>query len=130
MDGKNLSCLTVDGEIKIELNEKDYGNVNFRVGDIILYRKLKNSNEIYQIPKVTGGAVVMDVENGDIIGMTGGFSFDISPFNCITQAKRQPAETDKQINGFSMGSYCSIWKRLQKYTKSIDGHTRPNFLTY
>lgn len=95
VDHQMLTCLTIDDKIKIEIKEKDYKNVNIKVGDIILFRKLPDSNEIYQTPKVSGGAVVMDLDNGNILGMTGGFSFDISPFNCVTQAKRQPGSTIK-----------------------------------
>jgi penicillin-binding protein 1A len=92
-----IVCQTQNNKIEIKLKNEDYKGVILHVADIILCRFLKNSNEyeIYQTPEVTGGAVVMDTETGNILGMTGGYSFDISPFNCITQAKRQPGSTIK-----------------------------------
>ncbi|MDR0744592.1 MAG: hypothetical protein LBE97_01410, partial [Holosporales bacterium] len=92
-----IICNTLEQKIEIKLNEKNYKNVKINIGDVILCRFLKNSNEyeIYQTPEITGGAILMDTSNGDILGMVGGYSFDISPFNCITQAKRQPGSTIK-----------------------------------
>lgn len=48
-----------------------------------------------QIPAVTGAMVVMDADTGEILAMTGGYSADISQFNCATQAVRQPGSSFK-----------------------------------
>lgn len=68
-----------------------------KIGDVFLCRFNEDTKEFetYQTPKITGGIVVMNPENGDILAMSGGYSFDISSFNCITQAKRQPGSTIK-----------------------------------
>jgi penicillin-binding protein 1A len=62
----------------------------------VLCRKLDdNSFETFSTPEVTGGIVVMDASNGDILALSGGYSPDVSSFNCATQAKRQPGSTIK-----------------------------------
>jgi penicillin-binding protein 1A len=92
-----LMCRDVHGKpIKIEKDQHHYLDASFRVGDVILCRSTgSNTFELYQTPEMTGGIVVMDLSNGDILGMSGGYSFDISSFNCITQAQRQPGSTIK-----------------------------------
>lgn len=72
-----------------------YNNVHVYPGDIILAREIGNEYELYMQPEVTGGIVVMDATNGDVLAMTGGYSFDISTFNCITQAHRQTGSVIK-----------------------------------
>lgn len=67
-------------------------------GDTILCRECdnkKNIYELYQSPDATGAIIVMDADNGDILAMSGGYSFDINSFNCATQAKRQAGSTIK-----------------------------------
>jgi penicillin-binding protein 1A len=82
--------------IKIPKSKKYYTDANLQIGDVVLCRLLTDGTyELFQPPKVTGGIAVMDVGNGDILGISGGYSFDISPFNCITQAQRQPGSTIK-----------------------------------
>ncbi len=81
----------VDLEIKENkwlLNEK------FKNGDIIFIEKT-NENIIRQIPDVNGAMIVMNPHNGDVLGMSGGFSFKLSEFNRATQAKRQPGSAFK-----------------------------------
>eukprot|EP01037_Dinobryon_pediforme_P011334 gene11334-11422_t len=51
--------------------------------------------ELHQIPAVSGGMVVMDADTGNVFAMTGGYSFEISQFNCATQAWRQPGSAFK-----------------------------------
>ncbi|GHT88401.1 penicillin-binding protein 1A [Alphaproteobacteria bacterium] len=91
-----LLCKTENGE-KIKVKTNQYKNEKFSKGDVILCRNLEKPNEYeaYQQPEVTGGAIIMEAKTGEVLGMTGGYSFDISAFNCITQAKRQPGSTIK-----------------------------------
>ena len=39
--------------------------------------------------------VVIDPHNGNVLAMSGGFSFKLSEFNRATQAKRQPGSAFK-----------------------------------
>ena len=83
----------------------------FNLGDIILVKRVKNSWNLKQYPKVNGGIVVLDPFTGDIKALVGGFNFKSSEFNRVTQAKRQPGSAFKPIvyaaaleNGFSPNS--------------------------
>jgi penicillin-binding protein 1A len=82
--------------IKVTKSKNFYSDANLQVGDIVLCRTIgDDSYELFQMPEVTGGIVVMDAFNGDILAISGGFSFDINCFNCVTQAQRQPGSTIK-----------------------------------
>ncbi|MDC0233094.1 PBP1A family penicillin-binding protein [Pelagibacteraceae bacterium] len=67
----------------------------FTIGEIILVENIKNNLVIRQIPKVNGGIIVLNPHSGDILAMSGGFSFKLSQFNRSTQAKRQPGSAFK-----------------------------------
>jgi penicillin-binding protein 1A len=61
-----------------------------------------------QIPDISGGLVVMDPKTGRVFAMVGGWSFQQSQFNRVTQAKRQPGSAFKPFvyitaleNGYS-----------------------------
>ena len=70
---------------------------NFKKGDVI-YVEIKNNNfVINQEPRVNGAIIVLDPYNGDILALSGGYSFNKSQFNRVTQAKRQPGSAFKPI---------------------------------
>lgn len=93
---KQIICETSSKtRIIIKLSDKFYKTAKFEEGDIILFRKTDNDYELYQVPEVTGGIIVMDAKTGEVLALSGGYSFDINPFNCITQATRQPGSTIK-----------------------------------
>lgn len=48
-----------------------------------------------QIPKVEGALVAIDPHTGRVLAMQGGFSYQRSQFNRVTQAKRQPGSSFK-----------------------------------
>lgn len=79
----------------IIVNFGTYNDAVIHNEDIILARKINDGYELYMQPEVTGGIIVMDASNGDVLAMSGGYSFDISAFNCITQAHRQPGSAIK-----------------------------------
>ena len=73
-------------------------------GDVIVTRSIvgeggeANGQRLYcldQVPAVTGGIVVMDAETGVVLGTSGGYSPEISQFNCATQGMRQPGSAFK-----------------------------------
>ena len=84
-------------KINIKIDKNIYPNHNIEINDVILcrYDDRRKVYEIYQHPSMTGSIVVLDPENGDVLGMCGGYSFDINTFNCATQAKRQPGSIIK-----------------------------------
>lgn len=70
--------------------------IPLKIGDCVLTRLEEDGvYEIYQQPKATGGIIVMNADTGDILAMSGGYSFDLNSFNCATQAYRQPGSVIK-----------------------------------
>lgn len=70
------------------------------VGEVILVFKAKEDKKdkeyyLRQIPSVEGGIVALDPHTGRVIALHGGYSADISSFNRVTQAKRQPGSAFK-----------------------------------
>jgi penicillin-binding protein 1A len=71
-------------------------------GDVVLVRAMTKDDDgsfirwtWRQVPEVPGGCVAMDVPNGRVIAMQGGFSYQDTVFNRATQAKRQPGSSFK-----------------------------------
>ena len=87
-------------KIKIDLENKFNSwllNEDFNKGDVIYVEEIKNSHVIRQEPKVNGAIIVLDPYTGDILALSGGYSFNKSEFNRATQAKRQPGSAFKPI---------------------------------
>ncbi|KAA2314742.1 PBP1A family penicillin-binding protein [Pseudooceanicola sediminis] len=74
---------------------------NFKRGDVVLVREVTDDSGAFvnwslrQVPEVEGGFMAMDVNNGRVIAMQGGFSYQASVFNRATQANRQPGSSFK-----------------------------------
>jgi penicillin-binding protein 1A len=67
-----------------------------RQGDIIRVSKNEeNKWMLMQLPEVEGALVSMDPNDGAILSLVGGYDFQRSKFNRITQAKRQPGSSFK-----------------------------------
>ena len=74
-------------------------------GDVVLVEPVKTDAEgepyppgsygLRQIPEINGGLVAMDPHTGRVLAMSGGFSFEASEFNRVTQAQRQPGSAFK-----------------------------------
>ena len=70
-------------------------------GDVVLVKALGKEDgsferwSLRQVPEVQGGFMAMDVNNGRVLAMQGGFSYQDSVFNRATQAKRQPGSSFK-----------------------------------
>ena len=101
-------------KLLVNLNNPDnnwLSNDDFKKGDVIYIERNNNSYTIKQEPLVNGAIIVMDPYNGDILALSGGYSFHKSEFNRATQAKRQPGSAFKPIvyaaaleNGYSPNS--------------------------
>ena len=71
------------------------------LGDVVLVRKLNDQDgnfvrwSLRQVSEVQGAFMAMDVNNGRVIAMQGGFSYESSVFNRATQANRQPGSSFK-----------------------------------
>ncbi len=73
-----------------------------QTGDVIIVTPtndpLRNKLAIWalhQIPKVSGAMVAMRPQTGEVLAMSGGYSYMDSEFNRATQAKRQPGSSFK-----------------------------------
>lgn len=68
------------------------------VGDVILVEAHTSKEGAYnlrQMPGVNGALVAMDPHTGRVKALIGGYSFDQSQFNRVTQAYRQPGSSFK-----------------------------------
>ncbi|MEL6858079.1 MAG: penicillin-binding protein 1A [Pseudomonadota bacterium] len=52
-------------------------------------------SQLKQIPDLEGAIVALDPHTGRVLAMMGGYSFFKSPFNRVTQARRQPGSSFK-----------------------------------
>ncbi len=75
---------------------------NLDVGDVVHVRAVTNDSDgsfirwsLRQVPEVQGGFMAMDVNTGRVLAMQGGFSYQHSVFNRVTQAQRQPGSAFK-----------------------------------
>ena len=69
-----------------------------RVGDIIRLRVVADGKlELSQLPGVEGALVGLVPDDGAILALVGGFDFQLSKFNRVTQARRQPGSSFKPI---------------------------------
>ena len=62
-------------------------NVTFKKGDVIYVEKNNNTYIINQEPKVNGAIIVLDPYTGDILALSGGYSF--KKVNLIEQCRQK-----------------------------------------
>jgi len=89
---------------KIGAPPKSFDQV-FTPGDVILVESVTKDSEgdlyepdaygLRQIPIADGGIVAMDPHTGRVLAMVGGYSYERSEFNRVTQARRQPGSAFK-----------------------------------
>lgn len=66
-----------------------------KVGDVIYVRRQDGFYNLSQVPEVEGALVALDPKNGAIEALVGGFNFQKSKFNRVTQSARQPGSSFK-----------------------------------
>lgn len=67
-----------------------------KLGDVVLILPTQSgSYQLAQIPKAEASLVTLNPKNGAILAMTGGFDYQVSKFNRITSAQRQPGSSFK-----------------------------------
>ncbi len=85
----------VIGYEDINWTRKNFDQI-FKINDLIYVKKISDGVfSLRQLPNVNGGIVVMDPYSGRVLAMSGGFSFKMSEFNRVSQAKRQPGSSFK-----------------------------------
>ena len=68
-----------------------YLNLN----DYLFVTNIDSSFYAVQLHEINGSVIIMDPFNGNIVSMVGGVNYDISNFNRVTQAYRQPGSSIK-----------------------------------
>lgn len=66
-------------------------------GDVIMVSGPPKNLSLEQIPNIQGALFSMDPATGRVLAMVGGWSHDVSPFNRVTQAQRQPGSSVKPL---------------------------------
>jgi penicillin-binding protein 1A len=79
---------------KMLLN-KDPSKQLLKVGAVVRVIKSGDLWRIVQLPQVESALIALDPENGAIRALVGGFDFNLSKFNHVTQARRQPGSSFK-----------------------------------
>ncbi len=78
------------------LSDKAPPNLKLRPGAVVrIMKTARNSWTITQSPEVESAFVALDPRTGEIRALVGGFDFDKSKFNHVTQAWRQPGSSFK-----------------------------------
>jgi penicillin-binding protein 1A len=114
-----------------------------KLGDVIRITQMNGNWRLAQVPKAEAGLVALNPENGAILALIGGFDFQNSSFNRVTNAARQPGSSFKPFiysaaldKGFTLASVIndapivvenptdnSLW-RPQNHEKRFYGPTR------
>ena len=67
-----------------------------KIGDVVYVLPTdKGQAWLAQLPQVQGAFVALDPHDGSIVALVGGFDYDASKFNRVTQARRQPGSSFK-----------------------------------
>jgi penicillin-binding protein 1A len=114
-----------------------------KLGDVVRVISTPQGYRLAQIPKAEAGLVALNPKNGSILALVGGFDFQTSKFNRITNASRQPGSSFKPFvysaaleKGFTLATVIndapivvenptdnSLW-RPQNDTRRFYGPTR------
>lgn len=90
--------ITGDGLLPVQsgLSEKAPPHLKLRPGAVVrIMKSSRGSWTITQVPEVESAFVALDPRTGEIRALVGGFDFDKSKFNHVTQAWRQPGSSFK-----------------------------------
>ncbi len=66
-----------------------------KLGDVIRIQQTNQGWRLAQVPKAEAGFVALNPQSGSILALVGGFDFQNSNFNRITDAQRQPGSSFK-----------------------------------
>jgi penicillin-binding protein 1A len=75
--------------------EKISPDTYLSIDDYIFVTNIDNIFYAVQLHEINGSVIIMDPFNGNIVSMVGGVNYDMSNFNRVTQAYRQPGSSIK-----------------------------------
>jgi penicillin-binding protein 1A len=81
VDAKTTADILKPGDV-VYVSPKDPANI-------------QGAWSLMQVPEIGGGLVAMDPYTGRVLAVAGGFSYDLSQFDRVIQAKRQPGSSFK-----------------------------------
>ncbi|MDI9313456.1 MAG: PBP1A family penicillin-binding protein [Hydrotalea sp.] len=87
-----------EDKVDKSLSNKEIAEVvqSLPIGSVILVSPLKDNDFLLeQIPAIEGAAIAVDPKTGRVLGEVGGWSYDRSKFNRVSQANRQPGSSIK-----------------------------------
>jgi len=130
------------GNLRVSYNPKTAHDI-LKSGAVIRVRQQNKKWRLAEIPKIEGAIVALKPEDGSVLALTGGFSYELSKFNRVTQAERQPGSTFKPFiysaafsNGYTAASVVNDapivvqdystqgWWRPQNNSRQFYGPTR------
>ncbi len=96
---KNGDSLDISGAglslLQKNLADKNPKNHKIKPGSVVRVIKSQNEWHIVQLPQVESALIALDPENGAVTALVGGFDYNKSKFNHVTQAWRQPGSSFK-----------------------------------
>ena len=96
-----LSIINSDEIVNLNNEKNFYGPEKISpytylsIDDYIFVTNIDNIFYAVQLHEINGSVIIMDPFNGNIVSMVGGVNYDISNFNRVTQAYRQPGSSIK-----------------------------------
>ena len=96
-----ISIINTKKIIKLNIEKNLYGpkkvspNNYLNLNDYLFVTNINDFYYTVQLHEINGSVIIMDPFNGDIVSMVGGVNYDISNFNRVTQAYRQPGSSIK-----------------------------------
>ncbi len=93
-------------------------NTYLNLNDYLFVTDIEGSYYAVQLHDINGSVIIMDPYNGDIITMVGGVNYEISNFNRVTQAYRQPGSSIKPF----IYAHALETKKFLPNTKILDSN--------
>lgn len=95
-NGQDLE-ITAKGLAFVEkmLLDKDPTKNRLKIGAVVRVLKAGDIWRIVQLPQVESALIALDPDSGEVRALVGGFDFNRSKFNHVTQASRQPGSSFK-----------------------------------
>lgn len=104
-----------------------------KVGDIVYVRFNKGMWKLTQIPQAEAALVAISPNNGSIKALIGGFNFQRSKFNRVTQSTRQPGSSFKPFifaaalnKGYSLATLVNDAPIVVNDPSQVDNLWRPH----
>ncbi len=96
-----ISIINTEKIINLNIDKNLYGpqkvspNTYLNLNDYLFVTNINDFFYAVQLHEINGSVIIMDPFNGDIVSMVGGVNYNISNFNRVTQAYRQPGSSIK-----------------------------------